>query len=115
MNRALILSYCSSFTSFLIRLKAEKISRIILFGSVARNQFDKESDIDIFIDTKEDPESIRKILKLYEQSEDSKKFKLLGVDLPLSIHIGDLNKRTDLKRSMLGNAIVLYSEFHESP
>lgn len=115
MNRALIIAYCSSFTSFLLRLKAEKISKIILFGSVARDQHDKESDIDIFIETKEDPDSIRKVLNLYYQSEDAKKFKFLGVDLPISLHIGDLDKRVDLKRSMLGNGIVLYSQFHESP
>ena len=38
------------FAAYLIEQNI-KINRIILFGSVVTNQFDKESDIDIFIET----------------------------------------------------------------
>lgn len=115
MNRNLLIAYASSFSSFILCKKADKISKIILFGSVARNQHDEESDIDVFIDTKEDPKTIRTLQELFESSEEHKKFKLLGVKTPISLHIDNLSNRKHLKRSMIGNSILLYSEFHEAP
>ena len=48
-----LLGYAMDFASFLIQnLKnTDKINSIIIFGSVARNDEDKESDIDLFINT----------------------------------------------------------------
>src|SRR3990167_7304033 len=51
MNSKLI-SYAMDFSSFLIQKikEKEKIRNIILFGSVSRDEANKKSDIDIFID-----------------------------------------------------------------
>jgi len=47
-----LISYSIDFVSFLIQKtkSREKIKNIILFGSVARGEADRESDIDLFID-----------------------------------------------------------------
>ena len=46
LNYKELIAYASSFASFVIP-KAE-FDEIILFGSVARNEADKDSDIDLF-------------------------------------------------------------------
>ena len=52
MERNELIAYAMDFASYL-ESKIEGINRIILHGSVSREDFDEESDIDIFIDTKE--------------------------------------------------------------
>ena len=46
-----LISYAMDCASYIIS-KVEDINRIILHGSITRGDFDKESDIDLFIDTK---------------------------------------------------------------
>jgi len=47
-----LIAYAMDFASFLIQKikNIDNINNIILFGSVAREEADKTSDIDIFID-----------------------------------------------------------------
>lgn len=62
MKKNELYSYVTDFLS-LLYLKSgflDKIDSIVLFGSVARGDFDKESDVDIFIDVKS-KENIREI------------------------------------------------------
>ena len=56
-----------SFASFLIDSRiGDKIDKIILFGSVAKGDSGKESDIDIFVDTRMRIEKdINKLLGLF--------------------------------------------------
>ncbi len=55
MNRYELIAYAMDFCSFLLKSEmANEIKKIILFGSVARGDFDSESDIDIFIDTEKE-------------------------------------------------------------
>ncbi len=56
MNQDTLIAYALDFSSFLIDTAkvTDKIKRIMLFGSVARGDFTKESDIDLFIDTDEE-------------------------------------------------------------
>ena len=44
-----LISYALDFVSYLVG-KGKNINRIILYGFVARGDFDKESDIGLFID-----------------------------------------------------------------
>ena len=62
MKKTEIYSYVYDFLSRLIeRLEEDSIRSIIVFGSVARGDFDKESDVDIISDTtKEDVSSMVK-------------------------------------------------------
>ena len=54
INKSDLISYASNFVSFLLKYEiSNEINKIILFGSVATGSFDKESDIDLFIDIKE--------------------------------------------------------------
>ena len=84
-----LISYAIDFVSFLLQniKDKDKINSIILFGSVARDENDKESDIDLFIDTKEKIED--EINKIKNNFHDSIKYKkywaLLGIKNDLNI------------------------------
>jgi len=106
------------FVSFLLEnIEIEKIDRIILFGSTARDEASEESDIDIFIDTKADIKS--NVEKIKESFLRSKRFedywKLKGVDNDIRIITGELDKWTDLHSSIISNGITLYGKFEEMP
>ena len=110
------ISYAMDFASFLMQnLKnKEKIKSIILFGSVARDESEKESDIDIFIDVFDKDGLEKEITKIKENFLKSVKFlkywKLLGIKNDISIIIGKIED-WKLKDSMLGNSIVLYEHY----
>ena len=115
MKQKEMIAFASSFSSYSINFMGDSIKRIMLFGSVARDQHDEESDIDLFIETKAKKEDLTKLAKLFEQTPECKKFRTLGVKNEISIHSGDLDKRADLKRSMLNNGIILFDRFSYQP
>ena len=51
MNRNKLISLSMNFSSFLVGQM--DVKSVILFGSVAKNNFDDESDIDIFVECNE--------------------------------------------------------------
>ena len=57
----MITNYASYFTSYLLYhlKKKENISNIILFGSVAKGEAKKSSDVDIFIEVKRKSKGLR--------------------------------------------------------
>jgi len=116
MNRETLISYAASFASFLLDTRiSKKIDNIILFGSVARGDFDEESDIDIFVDTdKEINEDVERILNLFKESEIYKNWKLKGVENEISLKVGKL-KKWSLKRNVISNGIILYGKYKEMP
>ncbi|PIN92670.1 hypothetical protein COU61_01400 [Candidatus Pacearchaeota archaeon CG10_big_fil_rev_8_21_14_0_10_35_13] len=112
-----LISYSLDFASFLIQSldNLESISSIILFGSVAREEADKDSDIDIFIDiVKIDKKLTKKIEGIKSKFFDSVKFKkywkLMGVDNEINIIVDELDN-WKLKDSMIGNSIILYQKY----
>jgi len=114
MERNKLISLALNFTSFL--LDQIEISSVILFGSVAKNTFDKESDIDLFIETdKKNENKIKNILELYKRTKEYEKFKLDGIENELSIKCGNLNEWKDLKRSIISSGIVLYGNYQGKP
>src|SRR3989344_1446107 len=116
MKRENLISYSANFASFVLDSEHFKdIDRIILFGSVARGNFDVESDIDIFIDTKKDIEKgIEKLLNLFNESEIHKKWTLRGLKNSVSVKVGDLQK-WNLKRDVISDGIILYGKFKDIP
>ena len=101
MNRDLLIAYSIEFVSFLFRttaIKKNKIKGIYLFGSVARGDFDKDSDIDLFIDSdsKETKSIIEKALNKFYNSKNNKKFQLMGIENELKPIAGNLSN-WDLK------------------
>lgn len=118
MNRYELIAYAMDFCSFLLKSEmANEIKKIILFGSVARGDFDSESDIDIFIDTEKEKavdNAAKKRLKAFEKSEIFEKWMLKGLKNPLSIKAGKLEK-WDIYRSVISSGILLYGKFEEMP
>ena len=114
MKRSKLISLAMNFASFLV--EQVEVKSIILFGSVAKNNFDDESDIDLFIEcNKKDENKIFDILELYKKTEAYEKFKLEKVNNNLSIKAGNLNEWKGLQRSIISGGIVLYGNYKGTP
>lgn len=115
-ERSSLIGYALSFASFLLDSKTgERIDKIILFGSVARGDFDEESDIDLFIETDEINESeINKMLGLFISSRINETWKLKGVRNDISVKVGRL-KEWALRRDVISSGIMLYGKYNEMP
>jgi predicted nucleotidyltransferase len=114
MKRNKLISLALSFASFLI--ERIEVKAIILFGSVARNTFDEESDIDLFIDTdKKNDQKIKDVLEFYKKTPEYEKFKLEGIENEISIKAGRLEEWKDLKRSIISGGIVLLGNYEGAP
>lgn len=113
-----LVAYAMDFCSFLLRSEiGTDVRRAVLFGSVARGDFDSESDVDIFIDTdgeKNVDASVKKVLKSFEMSETNDNWGLKGVKNPISIKVGKL-EAWELYGSVISNGIILYGKFEEMP
>ncbi len=120
MKENLLLSYAADFASFVLsRPKTcKKIEEIVLFGSVARGEAGKNSDVDIFINTPEEktvePEIENAKKEFYESVKFKKYWKLLGIENDIRCVVGKLEKWKDLQRSIISDGIVLYGKYKES-
>lgn len=110
-----MVSYAQAFVSFLFRtpgIKLENIKSLYLFGSVARGDFDEQSDIDIFINVDKNEKEISKFskiaLKNFYGSAECKKYRLLGITNPINVKCGDV-KKWELFSSIKTEGIILYS------
>ncbi len=113
-----LMAYAMDFASFLIqKIKAkEKIKNIILFGSVAREEADKESDVDIFVDVIKENDEIEKeidgiLIKFLDSVKYKNYWKPLGIENEIKLTIGELDKWKELKPSIIANGIVFYGKF----
>ena len=110
-------SYASYFVSYLLHnfKKIGVIENVILFGSVAKDQATKESDIDIFIEVKKKTKSIEKEIRVIEQqfykSREATLFKAEGIENPLSIKVGQLKDWPDLSQSIASTGIMLFGRY----
>ncbi len=114
MKRNKIISYALAFTSFLLR-RIQNINAVVLFGSVARGDYDDESDIDLFIETEESEKKIEESLKLFKKSKEHEKYLDLGVKNQISLKVGELKDWPSLRESILDNGITLYGKYEELP
>ena len=96
---------------------AEKINSIILFGSVAQNTANSESDVDLFFDVDLNATQRKKLEKILDQSAEdfymsnkALNYKLEGVDNKINIMVGKLDD-WDIKRSIISTGIVLFGRY----
>ncbi len=119
MNRLLV-SYAVDFTSFLLQSLTDQevvhVRDIILFGSAARGTADKDSDIDIFVNSASPAldKRIAFIANRFASSEHARQWHLLGVDNSISCITGRLDDWKELKPSIVANGISLFSKY-QSP
>lgn len=118
MKYNLMTAYAMDFASFLIQeiKNINNINNIILFGSVSREDADKNSDVDIFVDlvryNKNNEEEIKDILDKFLLSTKYKNYwKPLGMENDISLKIGILNEWKQLKPSIISSGIALYGKF----
>ena len=115
-----LIAYALDFTSFLIqKVNLEEIKNIILFGSVARGEEGRESDVDLFIDTlKENPSAEKKyaaVVELFMQSAKYKHYwKPLGVENQIRLTVGRVEKWKKLHPALVANGITLYGKYKSS-
>ncbi len=121
MDRFALIGYSLSFVSFALpELKNVSIKDIILFGSVARGDFDEKSDIDLFFDLEreEDGKKAERIvattLKRFYKSRIFETWGLKGIKNEISAKFGVLEK-WKLKRSILSDGILLYGKYRQLP
>lgn len=114
MNRNEMISYALDFVSYLIGRLAS-IDRIILFGSVARGDFNRESDIDLFIDTKDKKieKDVKKLADAYSKTSKARAWQLKGIQNTFSCIVGILDSEEwkDLKRGMVNHGLILYDKY----
>ncbi len=108
------IAHVQNFLSFVFLDTAisSKIQAVYLFGSAVRGDLEPESDIDVFIDTKEEKlvgEHIKKALSNFLSSNDYEKWRLLRFTYPLALQAGNLIG-WHLKESIASEGILLYSK-----
>ncbi len=115
-EQRMLIAYAMHFASFLIDSRLGKhIKNIILFGSVARGDFTKESDIDLFIDTDDALENeVESMLTLFQSSKISAVWKQKGVEQEISLKVGDLAE-WPLQREIISSGILLFGKYAQMP
>src|SRR3989338_5704290 len=110
-----IISYAAAFCSFLI--ERADIRSVILFGSASRGDANKESDIDIFIDTKENKNRLNRVLDEFYKSRINELWRLKGIKNPISLIVGNIEEKewSDLKRSIITDGIMLFGKYKSEP
>ncbi len=114
-------AYASYYSSFLLeKLSSENIiSRIILFGSAAKGEASKESDIDIFIEVNRQSKGIeKKIMQMTEtfyKSREALLFKVKGIDNKINVIVGKLVEWKELQKSIESTGIILYGKYIPAP
>lgn len=110
--------YAMYFTAYFFNNLGEdnkNVVKVILFGSVARDDYEKDSDIDLFIEVKKKTEKlekkIKKITESFYNSREASLFKLKGANNKISLKIGRLSEWEDLERSIASTGIILYAPY----
>lgn len=110
-------AYASYYSSFLLeKISSENIiSKIILFGSAAKGEASKESDIDIFIEVDRKSKSIEKkimqITEMFYKSREALLFKVKGIDNQINVIVGKLAEWEELQKSIESTGIILYGKY----
>ena len=90
----------------------------MLFGSAARDEATKESDIDLFINLKKEDKKLNKeidkVLEEFYKSREALLFKTKKIENKINIIVGKINEWPELKRSIESEGIVLYGQYISS-
>ena len=116
LKRNELTAYAIDFVSYLLsKVENSEINRIILHGSAAREDFDEESDIDLFIDIRDNKSEkrVNKILENYYKTNSYKEWELKGLTNKISIIAGKLDSEEwkDLKRAIMNTGVMLYGKY----
>lgn len=113
-----LIGYALDFSSFLVQKirNKDRIRNIILFGSVARDEADGDSDVDLFVDIVSGDKKIEiELEKIRDDFLDSMKYKNywkpLEIENEIKLTIGNLNEWKELKPSIIANGVLLYGKF----
>lgn len=113
----MIKAYASYFVSYLLKNLSDinNINRIILFGSAVKNELNKGSDVDVFVDVNKENKfftnKVETLLKFFYDTNEALYFKTKGIDNKINIIISKLEKWKDLKKSIESTGIVLYGRY----
>ncbi len=95
----------------------KSINNVILFGSVARGDYTKNSDVDIFYDVnlnKKDTSKLKRVIihaiENFYTSNQGLLFRIKDVSNKLSVVVGDL-KKWELKDEIVKYGILLYGKY----
>lgn len=116
MKKNELIAYAESFVSFVFPRLKTPVSEIILFGSIPRGDFDRESDVDIFFDVQNSKNEnqvkseLKAIQKKYYKSQIYNIWKQKGLTNIISTKVGILDT-WELKRSIISGGIVLYGKY----
>ena len=112
-----LIAYAQGFTAFLLsKVDTKHIRTIILFGSAARGEAAKDSDIDIFIDIFEESKTLENdienaVAEFYKSIFFTKYWHLLGIKNQIKPIVGTLDEWKDLKTSVIADGITLYGKY----
>lgn len=116
LNYKELTAYALAFVSFV--LPKIEVDEIVLFGSVARNEADNESDVDLFFNVEKDEDKtkaiIKKELEKFYKSKVAEIWNLKGIKNDINPEVGNL-EQWKLKRSIISEGIVLYGKYKGTP
>lgn len=116
MKKADLIAYAHTYVSFVLPRIKMSLKEIILFGSVARDDFDEDSDVDLFFnvmgerDIKVLEEELKPINRLFYNSKIYDLWKQKGINNPIKVKIGLLDL-WELKSSLLAEGIILQGKY----
>ncbi len=117
IKRNELVAYALDFTSYLIS-RVEGVDSVILFGSVAKDEFDDESDVDIFVNSKDKKmeNAVKKSVDSYCLTEKYKRWEAKGINNTISCITGDIDSEgwADLKRGIINTGIVLCGKYESN-
>ena len=118
-----LISYSYDFISYLMMqppIKKYSIRKILVYGSAARGDFDKGSDVDLFFDCVEGGDRLKHLSTQIEKAKEGfassgrqGKWNIAGIKNEFSIIIDNIDseKWDDLRKSMGSHAVVLWERY----
>ncbi|HLC74609.1 MAG TPA: nucleotidyltransferase domain-containing protein [Candidatus Nanoarchaeia archaeon] len=109
--------YASQYVSFILHNIDNSIQEIILFGSAARGEATRSSDIDIFFSVQQENKTITKrvleLTKKFYATEFCRIWKNMGIDNEIKPIVGVIED-WNLKQSIIANGITLFGKYRAS-
>ena len=109
--------YASQYVSFILNNIDNNIQEIILFGSAARGEATRSSDIDIFFSVQQENKTFNKrileLTKKFYATEFYRIWKNMGIDNEIKPIVGVVED-WNLKQSIIANGITLFGKYRAS-